>query len=307
MAQASGPAMQGLFTEDFVHAPSRGHYRVYAEDGKAWMSLDRPGDNVIQGKKELVYFIGTGHRGRTYLFSQDGFVFEAPTNWYGQQRLWDMAPAYQKDREIPMNLPAVSSGLACHTSNSQAPLPGTENRYEQPLFAHAGVTCERCHGEGAAHVESGGPIVNPAKLPADRRDAICMGCHFEGRVAIQQPGRSLADFQPGDELSHFVYTDDRIGALSQTEALAQSVCKRKSADKMGCISCHDPHCTTAKEQAAPTIAANAWHAMTTNSVPNTNPRNLTAAYATCRRPPPLTLLTRRPPTTAFFAHPKQPC
>jgi hypothetical protein len=104
-----------------------------------------------------------------------------------------------------MNLPAVCSCLACHTSNSQAPLPGTENRYEQPLFAHSGVTCEPWHGEGAAHVESAGPIVNPAKLPADRRDAICMGCHFEGRVAIQQPGRSLADSQPGDELSDFVY------------------------------------------------------------------------------------------------------
>jgi len=205
MAQASGPAMQGLLTGEFVHSPSRVHYRVYAEDGKAWMSFGRPGDNQIQGKKELLYFIGTGHRGRTYLFSQDGFVFEAPINWYGQQRLWDMAPAYQKDRQIPMNLPAVSSCLACHTSNSQPPVPGTENRYEQPLFAHAGVTCERCHGEGVAHVESGGSVVNPAKLPPERRDAICMGCHFEGRVAIQQPGHSLADFRAGDRLSDFVH------------------------------------------------------------------------------------------------------
>jgi predicted CXXCH cytochrome family protein len=256
MAQASGPARQGLLTGDFVHSPSRVHYRVYAEGGKAWMSFDRPGDNQIQGKKELLYFIGTGHRGRTYLFSQDGFVFEAPINWYGQQHIWDMAPGYQKDREIPMNLPAVSSCLACHTSNSQPPIPGTENRYEQPLFAHSGVTCERCHGEGATHVQSGGSIVNPAKLSPERRDAICMGCHFEGRVAIQQPGRSLADFEAGDKLSDFVHyflltanTEDRIGALSQTEALSQSVCKQKSGDKMACISCHDPHFTPAKEQA----------------------------------------------------------
>jgi hypothetical protein len=56
---------------------------------------------VIQGKKELLYFSGTGHRGRTYLFSQDGFVFEAPINWYGQQRLWDMAPAYKKIAKSP--------------------------------------------------------------------------------------------------------------------------------------------------------------------------------------------------------------
>ncbi|MGB7467606.1 MAG: cytochrome c3 family protein [Candidatus Acidiferrum sp.] len=240
-----------------MHAPSRVHYRVYAEGGKAWMSFDRPGDNQIQEKKELLYFIGTGHRGRTYLFSQDGFVFEAPINWYGQQHIWDMAPAYQKNREIPMNLPAVSSCLACHTSNSQPPIPGTENRYEQPLFAHSGVTCEQCHGESATHVQSGGSIVNPAKLSPERRDAICTGCHFEGRVAIQQPGRSLADFEAGDKLSDFVHyflltanTDDRIGALSQTEALSQSVCKQKSGDKMACISCHDPHFTPAKEQTA---------------------------------------------------------
>jgi predicted CXXCH cytochrome family protein len=106
-------------------------------------------------------------------------------------------------------------------------------------------------------VQSGGSIVNPAKLSPERRDAICMGCHFEGRVAIQQPGRSLADFEAGDKLSDFVHyflltanTDDRIGALSQTEALSQSVCKQKSGDKMACISCHDPHFTPAKEQAA---------------------------------------------------------
>lgn len=116
--------------------------------------------------------------------------------------------------------------------------------------------------------------MNPAKLPADRRDAICMGCHFEGRVAIQQPGRSLADFQPGDELSDFVYyfvltgnTDDRIGALSQTEALAQSVCKRKSADKRVVSVAMTRTSLRRRSKRLPTIAANAWHAMATNSVP----------------------------------------
>jgi predicted CXXCH cytochrome family protein len=182
---------------------------------------------------------------------------KAPINWYGQQKLWDMAPAYQKAREIPMNLPAVSSCLACHTSNSQAPVPGTENKYAEPLFAHSGVTCEGCHGSGGAHKETGGAIVNPAKLSAERRDAICMECHFEGRIAIQQPGHALADFQAGDKLSDFVHyfvqtggSGDRIGALSQTEALSQSVCKLKSGDKMACISCHDPHSTPAKAEAA---------------------------------------------------------
>ncbi|HLX76400.1 MAG TPA: tetratricopeptide repeat protein, partial [Terriglobales bacterium] len=32
-----------------------------------------------------------------------------------------------------------------------------------------------------------------------------------------------------------------LGALSQVEALAQSVCKQRSGDAMSCMSCHDPH------------------------------------------------------------------
>lgn len=257
MARASGPAIEGLLTGNFVHAPSGVHYRVYQEDGRAWMSFERPGDNAVSGKRELLYYIGSGHRGRTYLFSVNNFVFEAPMNWYGQQRLWDMAPAYQKATQIPMNLPAVSSCLACHTSNSQLPVAGTENKYELPLFAHGGITCERCHGPGQKHVAQATAtnIVNPAKLSPDRRDAVCMQCHFEGRVAIQQPGHSLAEFEPGDNLPDFVRyylvsggSPNGFGALSQTEALAQSACKRKSGDRMACISCHDPHYSPKPEE-----------------------------------------------------------
>jgi predicted CXXCH cytochrome family protein len=250
MARASGPAREGLLQGDFVHAPSGVHYRVYEEDGRAWMSFERRGNNAVSGKRELQYFIGSGHRGRTYLFSVDDFYFEAPMNWYGQEKMWDMAPAYQKAEEIPMNLPAVSSCLACHTSNSQLPIAGTENRYKPPLFVHGGITCERCHGAGAQHVAqpSATNIVNPNKLAPNRRDAICMQCHFEGKVAIQRPGRALADFEPGDNLSDYVHYylvsvgfADGLGALSQTEALAQSTCKRKSGARMSCTSCHDPH------------------------------------------------------------------
>jgi tetratricopeptide (TPR) repeat protein len=255
MAHASGPAIQELLPGDFTHAPSRVHYRVYADGEGAWLSFERPGDPAVNGKRQLLYFIGSGHRGRTYLFSVDGFAFESPINWYAQKRVWDMAPAYQSAREIPMTLPAVSACLACHTSNMKAPEPGTENRYTLPLFAHAGITCERCHGPGAAHSTSKGAIINPSKLSPARRDDVCMQCHLEGNVAIEQPGKHLYEFQPGDNLSdfthYFVFADDgsrSLRALSQSEALAQSMCKRKSGDAMSCTSCHDPHATPAAEE-----------------------------------------------------------
>jgi predicted CXXCH cytochrome family protein len=256
MAQASGPAIDQLIPADFQHAASGVHYRVFAENGAAMLGFDRPDDPAVRGTRRLQYFIGSGHRGRTYLFSLDGFFFEAPINWYAQKKVWDTAPAFQQAPTIPMNLPALPGCLACHTSDARAPIHGTENKYDMPLFAHDGITCERCHGDNAAHLADGhAPIVNPAKLSPQKRDAVCMQCHLEGNVAIEQPNHKLADYRAGDDLSDFVhyflYVDNssqKMRALGQSEALWMSVCKLKSGDKMSCTTCHDPHSSPKPEQ-----------------------------------------------------------
>jgi predicted CXXCH cytochrome family protein len=247
MGRASGPAMAALTPVEFTHKESGVHYRIYAENGSAWLSFDRPGDNEVQGRRRLLYFIGSGRRGRTYLFETDGFLFESPVNWYASKQMWDVAPAYQSSREMPLNLPAYTSCLHCHVSGMQLPFRATENRYPDPPFTQNGIGCERCHGPGAAHVNGGG-IVNPAKLPPVRRDEICMQCHLEGKVAIERAGRHLYEYRPGDPLSdyirYFVLVGSQgssLGGVSQVEALAQSQCKKKSGDAMSCTSCHDPH------------------------------------------------------------------
>jgi len=247
MAQASGSAMDNLSPVDFVHQKSGVRYRIYADDGKVWLSFERPNDASVRGKRELLYSIGSGRRGRSYLFAEDGFLFESPVNWYTDRHVWDMAPAYGNATEIPLNLPAFTSCLHCHFSGMQPPVQGTENRYPIPPFSYSGVTCERCHGPGAAHTK-GGTIVNPAKLDATRRDAVCMQCHLEGNAAIERPGRHIYDFQPGRQLSdyvrYFVFAEPQrpgLGAVSQFEALAERVCKKKSGDAMSCTSCHNPH------------------------------------------------------------------
>jgi len=258
MARASGPAMEGFLSAEFTHKESGVHYRIYAENGRAggervWLDFDRPGDPEIRGKRELLYYIGSGRRGLTYLFETDGFLFESPVNWYANKKIWDMTPAYQTVREIPLNLPAYTSCLRCHVSGMQPPAPGTDNRYPEPPFTQNGVACERCHGPGEAHV-NGGAIVNPAKLKPQRRDDICMQCHLEGKAAIERPGRRVYEFQAGDALSdyirYFLLIDSKgsgLGAVSQVEALAQSQCKKKSGDAMSCTSCHNPHQSAAAE------------------------------------------------------------
>ena len=247
MAQASGPAINNFVPADFVHQKSGVHYRIYSDQGKVWLSFERPNDGTVRGKRELLYYIGSGRRGRSYLFAVDGFLFESPVNWYTDRQRWDMAPAFGNASQTPMNLPAFASCLHCHVSGMRPRFAGTENHYASPPFSESGITCERCHGPGEAHAK-GGAIVNPAKLDAGRRDAVCMQCHLEGKAAIERPGRHIYDFQPGEQLSdyirYFLFADQRgdgLGAVSQFEALAQSQCKKRSGDAMSCTSCHDPH------------------------------------------------------------------
>jgi predicted CXXCH cytochrome family protein len=254
MAHASGPASEGPITGSFVHQKSGISYRVYQETGKLWLDYKRSTDPKLQGRKELLYYIGSGRlKGRTYLFNQNGFLFESPINWYAQQRVWDMTPNYHAVREAPLNLPAFPECLNCHTSGMNPPVAGTSNRYPDPPFAHGGVTCERCHGSAVNHIARGEKMLDITRLPPDRRDAICMQCHLEGDVAVERPHKHAYEFRPGDDLSDFVRyfvlaNKQGTRAVSQFEALAQSACKRASGDNMTCTTCHDPHSTPEPSQ-----------------------------------------------------------
>lgn len=257
MAGASGAASDGLITGQLDDKDSGVRYRVYQQDGRVWMSYERGGRDSIRGQRELLYFIGSGKKGRTYLFADESFLFETPINWYSQEHRWNMTPAYTDAREIPMNLPAFPSCLNCHTSAMQAPEPGSDSKFTGKPFLHAGITCQRCHGAGEEHADGKGTIVNPAKLPPERRDAICMECHFEGTVAVEQPGKHVYDFQPGERLSdyvhYFVVTDtqrQKPQALSQFQALSLSQCRRQSGEKMWCGSCHESHSEPAPAEKA---------------------------------------------------------
>ena len=228
---------------------------MYETDGNVWLSFASRRDPEVRGKRALKYYIGSGHRGRTYLFATDGFWFEAPVNWYGQKKTWDMAPGvsgsprsateFAAGRELP-GMPHDRDGCACRGDGESLCFTAIRT---------AGVTCERCHGDGAAHAQGSRNIVNPAKLTAERRDAVCMQCHVEGNAAIEQPGKHLYDFRPGDDLSDYVRyfvkasaPGETLRAASQFEALAQSACKRKAGDRMSCMSCHDPHMTPTPEE-----------------------------------------------------------
>jgi predicted CXXCH cytochrome family protein len=251
MANASGPALEGLIPADFRHAGSGVHYRVFKQDGKAWLSYQRDDPaRDLKGRQELEYFIGSGERGRTYLFQQLGYWFESPVNWYAKRQVWDMAPAYQNARESPLTLRVDPGCLRCHASGVASSLPDARNHYAGAPFAWGAITCEACHGSGAAHAASGGKVHMLAidSLEPVRRDSVCLECHLEGQVAVTRKGKKPETFTPGDNLFdytvYFVHrgeTGSGGRATSQWEALLRSRCKQASGDRMTCTTCHDPH------------------------------------------------------------------
>jgi predicted CXXCH cytochrome family protein len=258
MARASGPAVDGWLPADFLHAASAIHYRVYQQDGKVWLSYRRDDPSrPLDGKQQLEYFIGSGKRGRTYLFEQDGYWFEAPINWYAKKQLWDMAPAYQQTRAAPLTLPVDPGCLHCHASGAASSLADARNHYTGAPFATGGITCGACHGDAQTHLASGGRthMSDLDALPAVRRDSVCLSCHLEGQAEVNRLGKRPEEFRPGDNLFDyavfFVHRGENGSggrATSQFEALLKSRCKQQSGDKLTCTTCHDPHSSPAPDE-----------------------------------------------------------
>lgn len=256
MANASGHARDGFQPGTFNHPASGVQYGVSVKDGEVWLEYSRPGSDALHGRQKLDYFLGSGNHGRTYLYSINGYWFETPIAYYAGKHGYDMRPAYLNDKEMPFNLPVSAGCLRCHMSGTQVEDPGTRNHYKSAPFLHVGITCEACHGDSAQHVATGGksPIVNPAKLDAERRDSVCNSCHLEGDTSVELKGRSAVDYKPGDRFADYVSSYVRAEAavrdraVSQVEALNLSRCKRSSGDRMSCMSCHNPHDTPQAEE-----------------------------------------------------------
>ena len=259
MARSSGRAGADLYRESFASSEFDDarlgvKYRVSAGTGAYKMEFVRERTGVL-GERALQWFVGSGNVGRSYLFAQDGFLFQAPVSYFSSVEKWGLSPGYAGKQLMDIARPVETACLQCHASRLQ-PVAGTQNGYREMPFLEGGVGCERCHGAGGRHVAARGEggqmdpseIVNPGKLAPARRDSVCEQCHLTGAARVAKAGKSTAGYQPGDLLSEhlavFVWSTGRgaeRAATDHAEQLARSGCKSGAGEKLACTSCHDPH------------------------------------------------------------------
>ncbi len=258
----SGPTPESFDRATFTHALTGFRYRVFPDrDALAFEFSSK--DGALHGGKRLPFYVGSGATARSYLLLDDGYAYVAPVTYYTRTKSWDLTPGYEHYAYPYLTRPVVPGCLTCHAS-SLAPVPLAQNRYSTPPFAEPGISCERCHGDGAAHMarmksghpEGGSAIVNPAKLAPDRRDSICSQCHLSGETRVFRPGKDWRSFAAGDRLSDSTTVFVKAGmspgitVTGHVEKLAQSACQRASGGRLWCGTCHDPHVVPAPAQRA---------------------------------------------------------
>jgi hypothetical protein len=240
MANSSGRVIaSGEFGGRFYHPASATLYEMTA----AAQGLEMRWGG---GRLRLEFFIGSRRSGRSYAFLENGYLYQAPVGYYAARHSWDMAPGYQADKSIDLDRPITAECLYCHASGARVKA-GTLNNILNWSDLH-GVTCERCHGDGAAHAAAPRRtnIINPRRLPPLLRDSVCEQCHLSGEVRLLLPGKALDDFKPGQALSDSVAVYIAAGAPrgirvnSHAEALSRSRC-RQSSPELWCGACHNPH------------------------------------------------------------------
>jgi photosynthetic reaction center cytochrome c subunit len=214
--------------------------------------LQRWENNGDSNEYRVDFVVGSGNHASGYLVDIGGHLFQSPVAFYKGRHAYGLAPGYENLPDPDFTRPISEECVICH-SGTALHVPDTLNQYRAPVFAAAGITCERCHGPAEKHLADprAGNIVNPSKLERGARDSVCEQCHLFGAARVPNPGKHLSDFVPGQPLeeSYTVYhnaanPDGPSGdfkVISHVEQLALSSCSRKSEGKLWCGTCHNPH------------------------------------------------------------------
>ena len=243
--QQHAMAHTAMLPADDPDLPEKADY----QQGPFHFEILKQGKNVtysVSGNGEkfsapLMWVFGSGSRGQSFLFQHDGSFYEARISFFrnlGFQITPDHPSGIPESlekaigRQIPKDEAPACFG--CHTTAANV------SGHFDPEHFLPGISCEGCHGPGAAHVaaassgnaENPGMIANPGKFTPARSVDFCGSCH-----------RTWWDI---NELPYRGVRNARFPAYR----LEGSKCWGKGDARITCIACHDPHQPLVRDMAA---------------------------------------------------------
>ena len=231
-----GPANQEkIFSEERLalpfkqypgDAPFSGRYQK-TEDG-VFLTVDQGNAAPLRARADVVF----GARNLTMLTAEEGRrLRELCLSYSRLKNCWFVTPSHTMHEGTLGELGSVAHStycLSCHASV----VAWRDDRLD-PQASTFGVSCERCHGPGSAHIaaveknESDLKIYNSGRLSAYEQVLFCTQCH-----------RKPADLSPRDVLNMDSEVARHAGA-----GLMLSACFRQSPAEttISCQDCHNPH------------------------------------------------------------------
>ena len=202
-------------------------------------------DGTQSTTKDLLWAVGDGRFGQTYLYRDKGGFYESQLSFYTREKALDVTTGHMQPRTLETAAGGLTTStmirqcFGCHFTAST-----TEDQFH-PDEATPGLGCEACHGPGLQHVvlhtaqgddSRGGDqlVMNPARLsPAESVD-FCGACH-----------RTTADAEL-QGLAKAGINNVRL----QPYRLQKSKCWGKGDARITCMACHDPHAQVVEDAAS---------------------------------------------------------
>ena len=73
-------------------------------------------DTIHQLDVQINYIVGSGQHTNSHLFSEQGYLFQAPITFYVQEQKWDLAPGFENGNNARFSRILNSECVSCHNA-----------------------------------------------------------------------------------------------------------------------------------------------------------------------------------------------